>query len=209
MTKCVSPWYNCTGWLGVKHQLTYLLVLYVPSFLDYKVIHFPQVWHLHLIVCSAVSVNKIWHTCSYEKDYFELKLVTILNWNKNHTLYSTDQLYFPGKWRQDPKIGFEMNKFAWSYCQCIAVILKGRKYEIKSKIHSDIQHIWEKMVAALISTSSHYQVLWQIRIWLASYHLLCCSPSQNDATFVVLIDSIFLWISSSSLTKTCGRWEFG
>ena len=20
-----SPWYNCTGWLGVKHQLTYLL----------------------------------------------------------------------------------------------------------------------------------------------------------------------------------------
>ena len=25
MTKCVSPWYNCTGWLGVKHQFTYLL----------------------------------------------------------------------------------------------------------------------------------------------------------------------------------------
>ena len=22
---CVLPWYNCTGWLGVKHQLTYLL----------------------------------------------------------------------------------------------------------------------------------------------------------------------------------------
>ena len=21
--RCVSPWYNCTGWLGVKHQLTY------------------------------------------------------------------------------------------------------------------------------------------------------------------------------------------
>ena len=25
MTKCVSPWYNCAGWLGVKHQFTYLL----------------------------------------------------------------------------------------------------------------------------------------------------------------------------------------
>ena len=25
MTKCVSPWYNRTGWLGVKHQFTYLL----------------------------------------------------------------------------------------------------------------------------------------------------------------------------------------
>ena len=22
MTKCVSPWYNCTGWLGIKHQRT-------------------------------------------------------------------------------------------------------------------------------------------------------------------------------------------
>ena len=22
--RCVSPWYNRTGWLGVKHQLTYL-----------------------------------------------------------------------------------------------------------------------------------------------------------------------------------------
>ena len=21
--RCISPWYNCTGWLGVKHQLTY------------------------------------------------------------------------------------------------------------------------------------------------------------------------------------------
>ena len=25
MTKCVSPWYNRTGWLGVKHQFTDLL----------------------------------------------------------------------------------------------------------------------------------------------------------------------------------------
>ena len=23
-----SPWYNRTGWLGVKHQLTYLLIIY-------------------------------------------------------------------------------------------------------------------------------------------------------------------------------------
>jgi len=22
LTKCVSPWYNCTGWLGKKHQVT-------------------------------------------------------------------------------------------------------------------------------------------------------------------------------------------
>ena len=27
MTKCVLPWYNCPGCLGIKHQLTYLLVL--------------------------------------------------------------------------------------------------------------------------------------------------------------------------------------
>ena len=34
--RCVSPWYNRTGWLGVKRQLTYLLTyfrtsLYTPS----------------------------------------------------------------------------------------------------------------------------------------------------------------------------------
>ena len=23
--RCVSPWYNCIGWLGIKHQLAYLL----------------------------------------------------------------------------------------------------------------------------------------------------------------------------------------
>ena len=22
ITECVSPWYNCNGWLGVKHQVT-------------------------------------------------------------------------------------------------------------------------------------------------------------------------------------------
>ena len=27
MTKCVSPWYNSIGWLGIKHQVTYLLTL--------------------------------------------------------------------------------------------------------------------------------------------------------------------------------------
>ena len=23
LTKCVLPWHNCTGWLGIKHQVTY------------------------------------------------------------------------------------------------------------------------------------------------------------------------------------------
>ena len=31
MTKCVSPWYNHTGWLGVNHQFTYLLALHKLS----------------------------------------------------------------------------------------------------------------------------------------------------------------------------------
>ena len=33
MTKCVSPWYNRTGWLGVKHQLTYLRTVPVFEFM--------------------------------------------------------------------------------------------------------------------------------------------------------------------------------
>ena len=29
--RCVSPWYNRTGWLGLKHQLTYLPVTNVKA----------------------------------------------------------------------------------------------------------------------------------------------------------------------------------
>ena len=25
--KCVLPWYNCTGWLGIKHQVSYWFML--------------------------------------------------------------------------------------------------------------------------------------------------------------------------------------
>ena len=32
MTKCVSPWYNHPGWLGIKHQFTYLLTFLVMCF---------------------------------------------------------------------------------------------------------------------------------------------------------------------------------
>ena len=35
MTKCVSPWYNCTGCLGIKQQFTYLLVLLACSVKGY------------------------------------------------------------------------------------------------------------------------------------------------------------------------------
>ena len=31
MTKCVSPWYNCTGCLGGKHHFTYLLTSFRSS----------------------------------------------------------------------------------------------------------------------------------------------------------------------------------
>ena len=31
MTTCVSPWYNRTGWLGVKHQVTYLITYWTQD----------------------------------------------------------------------------------------------------------------------------------------------------------------------------------
>ena len=34
-----SPWYNRTGWLGVKHQLTYLLVFFTELFTQ-------SIWHV-------------------------------------------------------------------------------------------------------------------------------------------------------------------
>ena len=48
------------------------------------------------------------------------------------------------------------------------------------------------MVPALISTLSQCQVLWQIGIRLADYHLLHCSALENHAMYAVLIDSNFL-----------------
>ena len=44
---CVySPWYNRTGWLGIKHQLTYLLIVCV-CVCDVGV-------HVHVWVCEPV-----------------------------------------------------------------------------------------------------------------------------------------------------------
>ena len=33
--RCVSPWYNRTGWLGVKHQLTYLLTYWKQKIIQF------------------------------------------------------------------------------------------------------------------------------------------------------------------------------
>ena len=41
-----SPWYNCTGWLGVKHQLTYLLT---PSPLSCTIAKYGQDWEYNPI----------------------------------------------------------------------------------------------------------------------------------------------------------------
>ena len=27
----LSPWHNCSGWLGIKHQVTYLLTYYFTA----------------------------------------------------------------------------------------------------------------------------------------------------------------------------------
>ena len=48
MTKCVSPWYNRTGWLGVKHQITYLHTCYFPNVSS----PFPANIELHSVTVS-------------------------------------------------------------------------------------------------------------------------------------------------------------
>ena len=55
LTKCVLPWYSCTGWLGIKHQVTYyfhawmfvysvLLCACVPCYICSHVIIIGCVW---------------------------------------------------------------------------------------------------------------------------------------------------------------------
>ena len=63
--RCVSPWYNRTGWLDVKHQLTYLLLdtaIDAPVFLDIFIIiidHFyiPLSSRLTVLACDSTWVN--------------------------------------------------------------------------------------------------------------------------------------------------------
>ena len=44
--RCVSPWYNRTGWLGVKHQLTYSLCTHTQSH-TYTHVHAHARTHTH------------------------------------------------------------------------------------------------------------------------------------------------------------------
>ena len=51
---CVSPWYNCNGWLGIKHQITYILNRKGAHQFQTKVTES----HVCLIHCYNVKTNK-------------------------------------------------------------------------------------------------------------------------------------------------------
>ena len=48
-----------------------------------------------------------------------------------------------------------------------SIYSKLKDYDTKNKTHADVKYEWEKMAAALISASSCYQVLWEMKIVLA------------------------------------------
>ena len=58
--RCLSPWYNRTGWLGVKHQLTYILLLsnFEIFFLPQKTK--PNIIRLHNYYRIAKHYYHIW-----------------------------------------------------------------------------------------------------------------------------------------------------
>ena len=57
MTKCVSPWYNRTVWLGVKHQLTYLLQTERPCTNERLS---TSVSHVHITLIIVISFSHRW-----------------------------------------------------------------------------------------------------------------------------------------------------
>ena len=76
-----SPWYNCTGWLGVKHQLTYLLPAsqgwYEPLPVSFSLLHkYADTDHvmlnhyLHLsLYITRTMLNHYQHLSFYKYDY--------------------------------------------------------------------------------------------------------------------------------------------
>ena len=70
------PWYNHTGWLGVKHQVTYLLGL---KSLLYFVVFFPpltesvncheKIPHNSLRVCMHAHAHTFWNTVKHKHAY--------------------------------------------------------------------------------------------------------------------------------------------
>ena len=67
-----------------------------------------------------------------------------------------------------------------------SIYIKVKDY--RNKIYVGIEYKWEKTAAALISTSSCYQVPQQTRTGLANYHLLHCLSLKNAAAQDVPID---------------------
>ena len=97
----VSPWYNRTGWLGVKHQLTYLLSLVVIVW--WIVSHYWQMWfdelcrYLH-VWCDVWSRSDIHGWLSIK--YWPPASVPILFYGFNCNGVGNDWKCIPNRLRQ-------------------------------------------------------------------------------------------------------------
>ena len=98
----VSPWYNRTGWLGVKHQFTYSLTYFVlvslkSMFVTFKCLMIGLFLHAAQLSCSGLNAFR----CKYEQTLFEVNhmpqsfdFVTVL-FTKHHTRH----LMFDEEWK--------------------------------------------------------------------------------------------------------------
>ena len=63
--RCVLPWYNSTGWLGIKHQLTYLLSLQI-LFSSFSAVYFLCLWYCEMLITIFFRNEKILYFLNFK-----------------------------------------------------------------------------------------------------------------------------------------------
>ena len=118
--RCISPWYNRTGWLGVKHQLTFLDIdTFIFAVLTVAIINL--FCSCCCCLCSLLSVlyyyRVVFHHCCHwhhwlvfrEEGYWAVVAVELSVWIRN-TLH-----------RHSLPVGlaFALNKYSLCVCVCV------------------------------------------------------------------------------------------
>ena len=130
--RCVSPWYNCTGWLGVKHQLTYLLIGFF-----YLALGGAGTSCKWLVVCECISrrlsswiVSLAYHMCVR-------KLAPGDPW-----LYNRSKM---GQWGIS-SFGLASGDFFFFFLSCLvrSLLASGIDWLIDDHLYSTILHSLEQ-----------------------------------------------------------------
>ena len=217
LTKLVLPWYNGTGWLGLKHQLTYWHGVIVKLWSPWDdPVSLPGCWNpvaYHLWLLMSGSVSQDFYLCGLKgRPAMSNISAPVLSWGDLVWLTGQGQLLTPCLESQGcrliPCLCFFSCSPAWSCCSfCLARLWSilmngwlGRKHQVS---YFEKKKLWwpDCTLAILLLLIPFY---WRVR------NRQCASDAIKRLTIehILLACSDFIEIRESHFTPKSLRMLF-